>query len=144
MSKLDKDQVLADFTAAYQQAHGKKPKVEAKGGWYSVDGGKNVRLAQLAEEAETLAGGKAAKPAAKATKTAAKPAAKPAAKKETKKAAEPAKKAPAKNAAAKKPAAKAAKAKVSKSANGGLTAKELWRQRLEQDSTLSRLPRGYD
>ncbi|WP_417684614.1 hypothetical protein [Pseudidiomarina gelatinasegens] len=144
MSKLDKDQVLADFTAAYQQAHGKKPKVEAKGGWYSVDGGKNVRLAQLAEEAETLAGGKAAKPAAKATKTAAKPAAKPAAKKETKKAAEPAKKAPAKKAAAKKPAAKAAKAKVSKSANGGLTAKELWRQRLEQDSTLSRLPRGYD
>jgi hypothetical protein len=144
MSKLDKDQVLADFTAAYQQAHGKKPKVEAKGGWYSVDGGKNVRLAQLAEEAETLAGGKAAKPAAKATKTAAKPAAKPTAKKETKKAAEPAKKAPAKKAAAKKPAAKAAKAKVSKSANGGLTAKELWRQRLEQDSTLSRLPRGYD
>ncbi|WP_417665129.1 hypothetical protein [Pseudidiomarina sp.] len=140
MSKLDKDQVLADFTAAYQQAHGKKPKVEAKGGWYSVDGGKNVRLAQLAEEAETLAGGKAAKPAAKATKAAAKPAAK----KETKKAAEPAKKAPAKKAAAKKPAAKTAKAKVSKSANGGLTAKELWRQRLEQDSTLSRLPRGYD
>ncbi|WP_417658220.1 hypothetical protein [Pseudidiomarina sp.] len=135
MSKLDKDQVLADFTAAYQQAHGKKPKVEAKGGWYSVDGGKNVRLAQLAEEAETLAGGKAAKPAAKATKAAAKPAAK----KETKKAAEPAKKTP-----AKKPAAKAAKAKVSKSANGGLTAKELWRQRLKQDSTLSRLPRGYD
>ena len=92
MSKLDKDQVLADFTAAYQQAHGKKPKVEAKGGWYSVDGGKNVRLAQLAEEAETLAGGKAAKPAAKATKAAAKPAAKTAAKKEAKKAAKESKK----------------------------------------------------
>lgn len=37
----------------------------------------------------------------------------------------------------------AAKAKVAKS-GGGLTAKELWRQRLEQDTTLSRLPRGYD
>lgn len=41
MSKLDKDQVLADSTAAYQQAHGKKPTIEAKGGWYSVNGGKS-------------------------------------------------------------------------------------------------------
>lgn len=131
MSKLDKDQVLADFTAAYQQAHGKKPKIEAKGGWYSVDGGKNVRLAQLAEEAESLAGGAAKKPAAKAEK-------------KTEKKAAPAKKATAK--AAPKAAAKSESkgAKVAKSAKGGLTAKELWRQRLEQDSTLSRLPRGYD
>src|SRR5690554_3443692 len=127
MSKLDKDQVLADFTAAYQQAHGKKPKIEAKGGWYSVDGGKNVRLAQLADEAEAMGGSQAAaKPAAKTEKKAA-----------------PAKKtAPAQKAVpAKKPAAKA---KVAKSSGGGLTAKELWRQRLEQDATLSRLPRGYD
>ncbi|WP_404407676.1 hypothetical protein LG272_07405 [Pseudidiomarina marina] len=137
MSKLDKDQVLADFTAAYQQAHGKKPKIEAKGGWYSVDGGKNVRLAQLAEEAENLAGGAAKKPAAKAEK-------------KTEKKAEPAKKAaPAKKATTKAAPKAAAKsdtkgAKVAKSAKGGLTAKELWRQRLEQDSTLSRLPRGYD
>ncbi|OZB06101.1 MAG: hypothetical protein B7X54_03315 [Idiomarina sp. 34-48-12] len=133
MSKLDKDQVLADFTAAYQQAHGKKPKIEAKGGWYSVDGGKNVRLAQLAEEAESLAGGAAKKPAAKAEKKA-----------EPAKKAAPAKKATAK--AAPKAAAKSESkgAKVAKSAKGGLTAKELWRQRLEQDSTLSRLPRGYD
>ena len=54
MSKLDKDQVIADFTAAYQQAHGKKPHIEAAGGWFSVDGGKNVRLAQLAEAAAEL------------------------------------------------------------------------------------------
>ncbi|WP_417664708.1 hypothetical protein [Pseudidiomarina donghaiensis] len=122
MSKLDKDQVLADFTAAYQQAHGKKPTIEAKGGWYSVDGGKNVRLAQLAEEAEALTGGKSvekAKPTQKA---------------------DSAPKAAKKTAPAKKPAAKA---KVAKS-GGGLTAKEAWRQRLEQDATLSRLPRGYD
>jgi hypothetical protein len=131
MSKLDKDQVLADFTAAYQQAHGKKPKIEAKGGWYSVDGGKNVRLAQLAEEAESLAGGATKKPAAKAEK-------------KTDKKAEPAKKTPSKTAP--KAAAKSDSkgAKVAKSATGGLTAKELWRQRLEQDNTLSRLPRGYD
>ena len=114
MSKLDKDQVIADFTAAYQKAHGKKPTIEASSGWYSVDGGKNMRLAQLAEETEALAGAKAeAKPAAK---TADKP-------------------------AAKKPAAKKAAAK--KSTSGGLTARELWRKKLEDDATLSRLPRGY-
>ena len=114
MSKLDKDQVIADFTAAYEKAHGKKPTIEASNGWYSVDGGKNMRLAQLAEETEALAGAKAeAKPA---TKTADKP-------------------------AAKKPAAKKAAAK--KSTSGGLTARELWRKKLEDDATLSRLPRGY-
>ena len=116
MSKLDKDQVIADFTAAYQKAHGKKPTIEASSGWYSVDGGKNMRLAQLAEETKALADAKAeAKPAAK-TKAAEKP-------------------------AAKKPAAKKAAAK--KSTSGGLTARELWRKKLEDDATLSRLPRGY-
>ncbi|RUO79258.1 hypothetical protein [Pseudidiomarina taiwanensis] len=120
MSKLDKEQVVADFTAAYQQAHGKQPKIEAKSGWYSVDGGKNMRLAQLAEEAEALKG--AAKPAKAAAKA---DAPKPAAEK----------KAPAKKAAAKKSTAKS---------GGGLTAKELWQKKLEEHATLSRLPRGYD
>lgn len=47
MAKLDKDQVIASFTEAYTKHHGKAPKIEAKGGWYSVDGAKNVRLADL-------------------------------------------------------------------------------------------------
>ncbi len=47
MSKLDKDQVIAAFTAAYTAVNGKAPVIEAKGGWYSVDGGKNMRLADL-------------------------------------------------------------------------------------------------
>jgi hypothetical protein len=128
MSKLDKDQVIADFTAAYEKAHGKKPTIEAKSGWYSVDGGKNMRLAQLAEEAEALAGG-SKKPAAKADKPAAKKAAKPA-------------KATEKKAATKKPAAKTSGVKT-KSSGNGLTARELWRQKLEESSSLSRLPRGY-
>lgn len=55
MSKLDKDQVIAKFTEAYTAAHGKAPEIEAKGGWYSVDGGKNVRLAQLDEMADQFA-----------------------------------------------------------------------------------------
>lgn len=54
MSNLDKEQILEKFSAAYQKANGKAPSIEAKGGWYSVDGGKNVRLAQLDELAEEL------------------------------------------------------------------------------------------
>lgn len=54
MSKLDKDSVLAKFTAAYEAANGKTPTIEAKGGWYSVDGGKNIRLAQLDEMADSM------------------------------------------------------------------------------------------
>ncbi|GAC28194.1 hypothetical protein [Brumicola pallidula] len=54
MSKLDKDSVLAKFTAAYEAANGKAPIIEAKGGWYTVDGGKNIRLAQLEEMADSM------------------------------------------------------------------------------------------
>lgn len=54
MTKLDKDQVLQGFSQAYENVHGKTPDIQAKGGWYSVEGGKNMRLAQLAEEIEVL------------------------------------------------------------------------------------------
>lgn len=78
MSKLDKDSVLARFTAAYEAANGKAPSIEAKGGWYSVDGGKNIRLAQLDEMADGMAAPASAPKKAKAEKpakeaTAAKP-----------------------------------------------------------------------
>ena len=122
MSKLDKDQVIADFTAAYQQAHGKKPRIESAGGWFSVDGGKNVRLAQLSEAAAELS---------------------TSAKKPTKAAAKPASKAPAKASKTAPPkTAKKATVKV-KDSGTGLTAKELWRQKLQQGATNSRLPRGF-
>ncbi|MEX1222689.1 MAG: hypothetical protein WEA82_11350 [Idiomarina sp.] len=147
MSSLDKEKVLAEFTEAYQQAHGKKPKIESSNGWYSVDGGKNVRLTQLVDDAKALSKGKSAsKSSDKETKAAApkKSAAKTTTKstKSTAKADKkaPAKKAPAKKAATKKPAAKA-KAKSS-GGGSGLTAKELWRERLEQSPSKSRLPRG--
>lgn len=118
MSKLDKEQVLSAFAEAYKASEGKAPKVEEKSGWYSVDGGKNMRLAQLAEWTETLAGKTSrAKPAAKTEK------AKPAAKKTTAK--------------PKKASAK------SKSSSGGLSAKELWAQRLQQERGQCRLPRGF-
>ncbi|MDN7124203.1 hypothetical protein [Pseudidiomarina terrestris] len=129
MSKLDKDQVLADFTAAYEKAHGKKPTIEASSGWYSVDGGKNMRLAQLAEEAKTLVGG--SKPAAAKAKS------KPAAKAEKQPTAKVAKKPASKRLAENKSTAKKS------ASSGGLTARELWREKLEQGSSLSRLPRGF-
>lgn len=76
MSKLNKDQVIAKFSEAYTAANGKSPEIESKAGWYSVDGGKNMRLAQLNELADQLNASHAqvvetAKPvpAAKATKT---------------------------------------------------------------------------
>mgnify|MGYP005988698559 CR=1 FL=1 len=62
MSKLDKDQVIEQFTQAYTSANGKAPTIEAKGGWYSVDGGKNVRLATLAEMTSELSDTKSTAP----------------------------------------------------------------------------------
>jgi hypothetical protein len=78
MSKLDKDSVIEKFTTAYTAANGKAPQIEAKGGWYSVDGGKNMRLAQLDELADSMAGSAPAPKKAVAKKPAAKKAKKPA------------------------------------------------------------------
>lgn len=64
MSKLDKEQVLSDFTEAYKKANGKEPQIEAKSGWFSVDGGKNVRLAALVDMTAELSGGQSAAPVA--------------------------------------------------------------------------------
>ncbi|ATZ74273.1 hypothetical protein CWC33_11440 [Idiomarina sp. X4] len=136
MSKLDKEKVLVEYTEAYEKAHGKKPKIEASNGWYSVDGGKNVRLAQLDEEAKALAKGKSAKAEKAAPKKAA--AKKTETKSESKKAAP--KKSATKKEAPKKAAAK--KPAVKKSNSGGLTAKELWKQKLDDKGTDCRLPRG--
>ncbi|WP_416308367.1 hypothetical protein [Neptunicella sp. SCSIO 80796] len=121
MSKLDKDQVIEKFTQAYKAANGKAPVIEAKGGWYSVDGEKNVRLAQLDEQADELAASKKA-PAAKAEK--ATPAKKAEAAPKAKKAAV-SKKAE----STPKPAKKSAAKKTKKSA--GFSVKEFWNNLLK-------------
>ncbi|KXJ60487.1 MAG: hypothetical protein AXW14_03875 [Alteromonas sp. Nap_26] len=54
MTNLDKDKVITEFTNAYTQVNGKAPSLEIKSGWYSVDGGKNVRLSQLKEMTASL------------------------------------------------------------------------------------------
>ncbi|CUS48906.1 MAG: hypothetical protein HLUCCO02_02580 [Idiomarinaceae bacterium HL-53] len=111
MSKLDKDKVLGEFSAAFEAAEGKKPKVEESNGWFSVNGGKNMRLAKLAEWTEELGG---AKP--KSTE---------------------------KKAALKKKPEATKKATPKKSSSGGLSAKELWAQKLASEEGQSRLPRGF-
>lgn len=113
MSKLDKDEVLAKFTEAYKAANNKEPQIEAKSGWYSIDGGKNIRLAQIVELTETLSGDKPAE-AAPAKK------------------AEPAPKAE-KKAPAKKPAAKKAKS--------GFSVKSFWGDKITENNAGSILPR---
>ncbi len=114
MTKLDKEQVIANFIAAYKAAFGKEPQLEQKPGWFSVDGGKNIRLAELEELGNSYS--KTAKPAAKASKA---PAAEPAT----------AKTAP------KKPAAP----KTKTSSGNGSKAAALWASNL---NSAQRLPRG--
>ena len=123
MSKSDKDQVIAAFTEAYTAVNGKAPVIEAKGGWYTVDGGKNLRLAQIEELSTELASAKAAAP--KAAKKPAEPKKAVA----TKKTAEP-------KAAAPKKAAKKPKVK-----NTGFSVKAFWAGQIEEHNPGSQQPR---
>ncbi|MGJ8681479.1 hypothetical protein [Paraglaciecola sp.] len=121
MSKLDKDQVIAAYTEAYTKANGKAPNIEAKGGWYSVDGAKNVRLADLNEQIAELSSAKAA-PAEKPKKAAKK---------------EAAEKAPA---AAKKKAAPKAKAKP-KAKKSDFSVKAFYAEKIQSENSGVKLPR---
>ncbi|GIU07496.1 MULTISPECIES: hypothetical protein [unclassified Shewanella] len=114
MSKLTKEEVISTLEAALTQRDGQAVKIEQKGSWYKIDGGKSLRFSDL-EAMLAEFGGESAPVEAKAEKKAV--AAKPAAKK-----------APAKKAA--KPAAK----------SGGKTPKELWREKL---AGKGQLPRGF-
>lgn len=55
MSKLNKEEVIEQFTAAFVAQNGKAPTIEQKGSWFKVEDGKSVRLAELAEMAAELA-----------------------------------------------------------------------------------------
>lgn len=114
MSKLDKDQVIAAFTEAYTAANGKAPAIEAKGGWYSVDGGKNMRLADLDAMTGELGSSAPAK--------------------EKKAVAEKPKKAVVAKKAAKAPAKKKAK-------KSDFSVKGFWADKISEQNTGSKLPR---
>lgn len=144
MSDLDKEAVLDEFTAEYKKAHGKKPKVEDSNGWYSVDGGKNLRLAQLDEWTQDLKNGKVnaaeedtgKKDSAKAGKSST---AKKSAKKPAKKSASKATTSKQTKSTPKKGATKKAKTKQ----HAGNTPAQAWQAHLDQQDGQSRLPRGF-
>ena len=117
MSKLDKDQVIAAFTEAYTVANGKAPSIEAKGGWYSVDGGKNIRLAGLDAMVSELS--------ASTTKT--------------KVAVEKPKKVTEKKPAAEKKPAKTPLKKIAKVSD--FSVKSFWAEKVLKQSSVSKLPR---
>lgn len=119
MSKLDKDQVIVAFTEAYTAANGKAPTIEAKGGWYSVDGGKNMRLAELNAMIAEIS----ATPKVKETKVVAE---------------KPKKEAVKKPVAEKKVAKKATKKKTVKS---DFSVKAFWAEKVLEKSAVSKLPR---
>ena len=114
MSKLDKDQVIAAFTEAYTAANGKAPAIEAKGGWYSVDGGKNMRLADLDGMIAELGSSTPAK--------------------ETKAVADKPKKAAAEKKVAKAPTKKKAK-------KSDFSVKAFWAEKISNQNTGSKQPR---
>ena len=111
MTNLDKDKVITEFTNAYTQVNGKAPSLEIKSGWYSVDGGKNVRLAQLQEMTVTLLASSCdkAKPV-ETTKT------------------------PKKNNTS-------SNASTSPKGQGGFSVKQFWADKLQQQEPGSMLPR---
>ncbi|MBQ4814305.1 hypothetical protein A7985_23615 [Pseudoalteromonas luteoviolacea] len=120
MSKLDKTEVLSAFEAAYEAVNGKKPEITIKPGWYSIDGGKNMRLADVAALTEELTSGNASANTAEE---------------------KPAKKAPAKKAAPAK-SSKVAAFNVVKANEDGYTAEEAWIVELAEKDHDCRLPRG--
>ncbi|MCK8045540.1 hypothetical protein MSG37_11670 [Shewanella sp. 1CM18E] len=117
MSKLTKEEVISTLEAALTARDGQAVKIEQKGSWYKIDGGKSLRFSDLEAMLAEVGGANAPVEAKTEKKAAAKPAAK---------------KTPAKKAVktADKPAAK----------NGGKTPKELWREKL---AGKGQLPRGF-
>ncbi|WP_394220327.1 hypothetical protein [Alteromonas gracilis] len=111
MANLDKDEVLAAFTEAYKKANGKAPSIESKSGWYSVDGGKNMRLTQLQEMIASLNSKSSGAAAKKETATKAKSVSKP----------------------TKKQGAKSSKA--------GFSVKQFWAEKLSEEAPGATLPR---
>ncbi|XQF92073.1 hypothetical protein ACOBV9_11030 [Pseudoalteromonas espejiana] len=120
MSKLDKTEVLSAFEAAYEAANGKKPEITTKPGWYSIDGGKNLRLADVAELTKELSSGKTTTQAEQKA---------------------PAKKTKTKTAAPVK-TQKTAPFTVVTQSEDGYTAEELWIVELASKDHDCRLPRG--
>ena len=118
MTILTKEEVINQLQAALEQQSGNAVSIEQTGSWYKIDGGKSVRFSELESmHAELTASSAKEAPMKTANKTVAKSAIKAATKKSTTKKAE--------------------------STSGGLTPKQLWRQKLENTVGKQTLPRGF-
>lgn len=47
MSKLTKEEVISTLEAALAKQEGRAVKIEQKGSWYKIDGGKSLRFSEL-------------------------------------------------------------------------------------------------
>ncbi|QDE31498.1 MULTISPECIES: hypothetical protein [Shewanella] len=113
MTILTKEEVISQLQTALEQQSGKAVSIEQAGSWYKIDGGKSVRFSELESMHAELTASSAKKVPVKTTS---------------------------------KPAVKTAK-KVAvnkvESTSGGLTPKQLWRQKLENTTGKQTLPRGF-
>ncbi|MCL1048068.1 hypothetical protein L2755_00270 [Shewanella abyssi] len=76
MPKLTKEEVISTLEAKLAKQEGQAVKIEQKGSWYKIDGGKSLRFSELEAMLANM-GGESAPVEAKAVKqTAVKPAAK--------------------------------------------------------------------
>lgn len=122
MTTLTKEEVISQLQTALERQSGNTVSIEQAGSWYKIDGQKSVRFSELETMLALLTASTTNKqPAAKMHKPIAKPAAKPI-----------------NNAAAKKSPNRQAQI-----TSGGLTPKQLWRQKLEHTSGKQTLPRGF-
>ncbi|MGX9459648.1 hypothetical protein ACWXWU_00200 [Shewanella sp. A14] len=116
MTTLTKEEVISQLQKALEQQSGSSVAIEQSGSWYKIDGAKSVRFSELESmHAELLASSEKSAPAA--VKPSAAIAAKPALKKQSKLKEHP--------------------------TSGGLTPKQLWRQKLENTTGKQTLPRGF-
>ncbi|UAL41975.1 hypothetical protein K8B83_13905 [Shewanella inventionis] len=115
MTTLTKEEVISQLQMALEKQSGNTVSIEQAGSWYKIDGGKSVRFSELETMHSELC---ATNTEIKATN------AKPAVKAQAK----PAKKQP---------------SKKTTTTSGGLTPKELWRQKLENTAGNQTLPRGF-
>ena len=155
MSELDKDKVLEDFSKAYKASNGKKPTIDANNGWYSVNDGKNMRLAELdawTKELEKESAKKAPTDTQKKTTKGAQKASTEKVKNKAPKAENKAPKSGPKNATkqsapqASKPQASTQKSSRAQGGENtaGLSAKEAWKQYLDNQDGDSTMPRGVN
>ncbi|AZG36005.1 MULTISPECIES: hypothetical protein [Shewanella] len=122
MTTLTKEEVISQLQTALENQSGKPVSIEQAGSWYKIDGAKSVRFSELDAMHANLTASSVKKVPLTTTCGLV---------------AEPRRKESAKTAAKKTPTKKV------QSTSGGLTPKQLWRQKLENTIGKQTLPQGF-